>query len=108
MARSDLRNGVRKDGVCNRFCIGDVALILNFRISLKKICTNRTVEAEFSVQVLAVRVASGVDTEFPYQICIVDRGLIAATLFATTVSDSQNGISSFNFYGLPAFPQKAS
>ena len=31
--------------------------------------------------VLQVRVASGVDAEFPYRVRIVDRGLIAATLF---------------------------
>ena len=42
-------------------------------------------------RILQVRVASGVDTEFPYRVRIVDRGLIAATLFADTVSsDSQN------------------
>ena len=40
------------------------------------------------MQVLGTRVASGVDTEFPYRVRIVDRGLIAATLFAA-VSDSQ-------------------
>ena len=39
--------------------------------------------------VLQVRVASGVNTEFPYRVCIVDRGLIVATLFATSISDSQ-------------------
>ena len=33
--------------------------------------------------------ASGVDTEFPYRVRIVNRGLIAATLFADTISDSQ-------------------
>ena len=57
--------------------------------SLKEICSDHAVEAEFSVQVLGIRVASGVDSEFPYRVCIVDRGLIAATLFAATVSDSQ-------------------
>ena len=34
--------------------------------------------------------ASGVETEFPYRVRIVDRGLIAATLFAATISDSQS------------------
>ena len=34
--------------------------------------------------------ASGVDTEFPCRVGNVDRGLIDATLFAATVSDSQN------------------
>ena len=40
-------------------------------------------------QSVSQRVASGVDAEFPYRVCIVDRGLIAATLFAVTISDSQ-------------------
>ena len=44
--------------------------------------------AEFSVQVLGIHVASGVDTKFPYRVRIVDRGLIAAALFADTVFDS--------------------
>ena len=42
--------------------------------------------------VLQVRVDSRVDTELPYRVCIVDAiigGLIAATLFAATISDSQ-------------------
>ena len=39
--------------------------------------------------VLQVRVAFGFDTEFPYQVRIVDRGLIATTLFAAAFSDSQ-------------------
>ena len=41
------------------------------------------------MQVLEIHAASGVDTEFPYRVHIVDRGLIATTLFAATVSDSQ-------------------
>ena len=59
-----LRNGVRKDGVCIRFSVGDVVSILNFCISfspLKEICTDQAVEAEFSVQVLGIRVASVVE-----------------------------------------------
>ena len=32
---------------------------------------------------------SGVGTEFPYRVRIVDRGVIAATLFAATISDPQ-------------------
>ena len=56
---------------------------------LKEICTDQEIEAEFSVQVLGIRVASGVDTDFPYRVRIVDTALIAATLFAATVSDSQ-------------------
>ena len=40
--------------------------------------------------ILRVRVASGVDTKFAHRVRIVDRGgLILATLFAATVSDSQ-------------------
>ena len=39
--------------------------------------------------ILQVRVASEVDTEFPYRARIVDRGSIAATLFAATVSNFQ-------------------
>ena len=39
--------------------------------------------------VLPIRVASGVDTECLYRVRIVNRGLIAATLFAVTISDSQ-------------------
>ena len=39
---------------------------------------------------LEIRVLrNAVDTEFPYRVRIVDMGLIAATLFADTVSDSQ-------------------
>ena len=34
--------------------------------SLKEICTDQAVEAQFSVQILGIRVASAVDTEFPY------------------------------------------
>ena len=45
---------------------------------------------------LPVRVASGVDTEFPYRVRIVDSGLIAATLFADTVSDSKPGVLFFS------------
>ena len=33
------------------------------------------------VQVLEIRVASGVDIKFPYGVLIADRGLSAATLF---------------------------
>ena len=43
-----------------------------------RICTDQTIEAEFSVQVLGIHVASGVNTEFPYRVRIVDRGLIAS------------------------------
>ena len=63
-------------------------LILKFRIGFlfdrDSALTKKSV-----VQVLGICVASGVDTEFPYQVRIVDRGLIAATLFADTVSASQ-------------------
>ena len=41
------------------------------------------------MQVLGIRVASGVETEFPYRVRIASRGLIATTLFADTVSDPQ-------------------
>ena len=34
---------------------------------------------------LEIRVASRVDTEFRYGVCIVDMGLIATTLFADNV-----------------------
>ena len=57
---------------------------------MKEICTDQAIEAEFCVHVLRIHVASGVDTEFPYQVRIVVMGLIAATLFATAVSGSQN------------------
>ena len=40
------------------------------------------------MQILEIRVASEVNTETPYRVRIVDRGLIAATLFAITISDS--------------------
>ena len=45
--------------------IDDVGSILRFRIGFPR---------EFC-SVLPVRVASGVDTEFPYQVRIVDRGV---------------------------------
>ena len=45
----------------------------------KEICDDQAVEAEFSVQFLGIRVASGVDTGFPYWVHIVNGGLIAAT-----------------------------
>ena len=38
---------------------------------------------------LEIRVASGVDIAILYRVLIVDMGLIAATMFADTVSDSQ-------------------
>ena len=38
---------------------------------------------------LVIHVASRFDTEFPYRVHIVDMGLIATTLFADSVCDSQ-------------------
>ena len=49
-----------------------------------------------------VRVASKVDTEFPYRVRIVDMGLIAAALFAETVSDSQILVARIHFCPFPA------
>ena len=60
--------------------IDDAGSILKFRIGF--------LFGENSAWFLPVHVARGVDTEFPYRVRIVDRGLIAATLFADTVSDS--------------------
>ena len=48
--------------------------------------------------VLQARVAFGVDTEFPYRVRIVDRGLITATLFAATISDSQTSQETWVHY----------
>ena len=76
-----LGNGVRRNGVRKRVCIDDAGSILKFRIGFPF--------GENSAGVLQVRVASGVDTEFPYRVRNVDRRLIAVTLFAATVSDSQ-------------------
>ena len=76
-----LGNGVRKNGVCNRVRIDDVWSILKFRIGFPF--------GEIS-DVLQVCVALGVDTEFPLIGSISSiGGLIAATLFAATVSDTQ-------------------
>ena len=63
--------------------IDDVGSILKFRIGLPLGENSAGFFGE------SVRVASGVDTEIPYRVRIVDRGVIAATLFADTVSDAQ-------------------
>ena len=62
-----LGNGVRKKGVRNRVRIDDVGSILKFRIGFPF--------GETSAAFLQVRVASEVDTEFPYRVRIVDRGV---------------------------------
>ena len=80
MVFRSLGKGVHKNGVRNCVCIDDVGSILKFRMSFPF--------GEFC-SVLQVRAASGVDTESPYRVRVVDRGLIAATLFGATVSDSQ-------------------
>ena len=77
-----LGNGVRKNGVRNRCpyrrCGVDTEIPYWLPFG-REFCW-----------VLPVRVASRVDTEFPYRVHIVDMGgLVAATLFADTVSDSQ-------------------
>ena len=65
-----LGNGVRKNGVRNR-CpyrrCDDVGSILKFRIGFPF--------GENSACFVPVRVAPGVDTEFPYRVRIVDRGV---------------------------------
>ena len=63
--------GNRKESVRNRFHIGDVVSILNFRIGVslsKKPALTGQSKLNF-------RVASGVATEFPYWVRIVDRGV---------------------------------
>ena len=79
MSRS-LGNGARKNGVRNRcpYRRCGVDTEIPYRLPFRReICL-----------FLPVRAAPGVDTEFPYRVRIVDRGLIAATLFADTISDS--------------------
>ena len=77
-----LGNGVRKNGIRNRcpYRRCGVDTEIPYRLPFwRKFCC-----------VFPVRVASGVDTEFPYRVRVVDSlgGLIAAILFADTVSNS--------------------
>ena len=77
-----LGNGVHKNGVRNRCPYRRCGVDTEIPYQLpfwREFCW-----------VLPVLVASGVDTEFPYRVRIVDRGgVIAATLFADTISDPQ-------------------
>ena len=82
-----LGNGVRKNGVRNRYpyrrCGVDTEI--PYRLFYLILCSGESVEAEFSCSFGGIQ---AVDTEFPYWVPIVDWGTISVPPFAAPVSDS--------------------
>ena len=82
----------------------DVGSILNLCIGFSLCLSALANQMRLSFP-LALEASRWSDTEFLYRVPIVDRGTIAAPLFATTVSDSQNvGVRFSSHYENQCFP----
>ena len=79
--------GSAKTGSALNVCVDDVGSILKFRIGFSLRFSAMACQLRPSF-VLGFGDIQAVDTEFPYQVPIVDGATIAAPLFAAPVSDS--------------------